>query len=91
MNNEGEKHQLMSPVNTSATVGLGYSPITWLFAISECHLGLHGEAQFGGVLGVTLAINQHQGVSLVVLYDVGDTAEILQKKQEQTRKRIKLE
>lgn len=42
------------------------------------HLWLHGVAQFGGVLGVTLAVNQPQRGPLVVLDDVGDAAEILQ-------------
>lgn len=53
------------------------SPITVLSAISEGHLGPRRVAQFGGVLGVTLAVYQHQRIPLVILDDVGDTAEIL--------------
>lgn len=40
-------------------------------------LGLDGETQLGGVLGVTLTINQHQRDPLVALDDVADAAEML--------------
>lgn len=50
-------------------------------AISGGHLGLHGVAQFGGVIAIGLAVNQHQGKPLVVFNDVGYTAEILDEKQ----------
>ncbi|KAA8584034.1 hypothetical protein FQN60_015242, partial [Etheostoma spectabile] len=39
----------------------------------------HWVAQSGGFLGVTLAVNQHQRKLLVVVDDVGEAAEILQK------------
>lgn len=58
------------------------SPVSWLFAISEGHLGLHGVAQLGGILGVILAVDQHQWMPLVVLDDVGDTAEMLKKNED---------
>lgn len=48
-----------------------------LFATSKGHLGPGRVAQFGGILGVTLAVDQHQRMLLVVLDDVGDAAEIL--------------
>lgn len=40
-------------------------------------LGLYSVAQLGGVLGVALAVNQHERVPLVVLDDAGDAAETL--------------
>lgn len=49
---------------------------------TSLHLGLDGAAQFGCVLGVTLAVDQHQRNPLVVLDDVGHAAEILRKKKE---------
>lgn len=45
------------------------------------HLGLDGAVQFGGVLGVTLAVDQHQRIPLVAVDDVGDAAEILEEKE----------
>lgn len=39
--------------------------------------GRDGLAQSDGVLAVTLAVDQHQRMPLVVLYDVGDAAEKL--------------
>lgn len=50
-------------------------------AISGGHLGLHGVAQLGAVIAIGLAVNQHQGQLLVVLNDVGYTAEILDQKK----------
>lgn len=47
---------------------------------AEGRLRLHGVAQLGGVLGVALTVNQHQGIPLVVVNDVGDAAEVLQLK-----------
>lgn len=44
-------------------------------------LGLHGVAQFGGVLGVVLAVDQHQRIPLVVLDDLRDAAEMLKNKE----------
>lgn len=44
-------------------------------------LRLHGEAQPGSILGVALAIDQHQRGPLMVLNDAGDAAEILEKKK----------
>uniref|UniRef100_A0A0E9WWQ2 Uncharacterized protein n=1 Tax=Anguilla anguilla TaxID=7936 RepID=A0A0E9WWQ2_ANGAN len=40
-------------------------------------LGLHGKQQPGGVFGVALTIDQHQGLPLIVLDHTGDTAEML--------------
>lgn len=80
---EGEKHHAMSSVNNSVTVKGELectSPVTRLFAISEGLLGRHWVAQSGGVLGVALAVNEHQRIPLVVLNDVGDAAEILKPK-----------
>lgn len=55
------------------------SLVPWLFALSGGVLRPHWVAQFGGFLGVTLAVNQHQRILLVVVDDVGEAAEILQK------------
>lgn len=52
-----------------------------LAAIIRGHLGLHGVAEFGGVIAIGLAVNQHQGQPLVVLNDVGYTGEILDQKK----------
>lgn len=49
--------------------------------VTSLPLGLDGAAQFGGVLGVTLAVDQHQRNPLVVLDDVGHAAEILEEKK----------
>ena len=52
------------------------SPVCSAMALNIC-LGLHHIIQFGGILAVTLAVNQHQGMPLMVLYHVRDTAETL--------------
>lgn len=76
-----EEKQVISSVHSSLRVNAAgwYAQvqIAWLFALSEGRLGLHGVAQFGGILGVTLAVNQHQWIPLVVLDDVGDAGEML--------------
>ena len=59
------------------------SLVPWLFALSGGVLGPHWVAQFGGFLGVTLAVNQHQRILLVAVDDVGEAAEILQKDSEE--------
>ena len=79
----------MSSVHSSPAVNAAswYAlvQITWLFVLSGGRLGLHGVAQFGGILGVTLAVDQHQRIPLVVLDDVGDAGEMLKKKKKQGR------
>lgn len=56
-------------------------------AISGGCLGLHGVAQLGGVTAVALAVNQHQRNPLVVLDDVTDAVEILEKKDNRDLKK----
>lgn len=56
---------------------------------SEGNLGLHGVAQFGGVLCVALAVDQHQRIPLVVLDDVRDAAEKLKKQNKDDKVRMK--
>lgn len=53
------------------------------------HLGLDGAVQFGGVLGVTLTVDQHQRIPLMALDDVGDAAEILEEEKETRKVRMK--
>lgn len=70
----------MCSVNSSLivnTAGWDAQVQSLVVATSEGHLGPHRVAQLGGVLAVTLAVNQHEWISLVVLNDVGDVAEIL--------------
>lgn len=75
---EGEKHQKISSVNSRLTQQDGtHKSNNSAAAVSEGRLGPHRVAQFGGILCVTQAVNQHKWISLVVLDDVGDTAEIL--------------
>lgn len=74
----------MSSVNslTVNTAGLRmHESNHWAVHHPQGSLGLHRIAQFGGILGVTLGVNQHQRVPLVVLDDVRDAAEILQKQK----------
>lgn len=44
-------------------------------------MGPHWVAQLGGVLGVALAVDQHQGSPLVVLDDLRNATEILKDKK----------
>lgn len=57
------------PVNTKSC---------WALSSALGASGLHGEAEPRGVLGVALAVDQHQRVPLVVLDDVRHAAEVLQ-------------
>ena len=46
-------------------------------ALWTLFLGLHSKQQPGGVFGVVLAVDQHQGLSLMVLDHRADAAETL--------------
>lgn len=77
--NDGEKHQTIHSVNIS--LDSERSELECACPVTTLHLGLDRAAQFGGVLGVILAVNQHQRNPLVVLDDVGHAAEILEDKK----------
>lgn len=73
----GGKHQ-----NSSVNMRLVGKYGGWEGTNQDGRLRLHGVAQFGGVLGVVLAVDQHQRIPLVVLNDLRDAAEILKNKWE---------
>lgn len=74
---------MISSVNISLDGKHGGWGCTRPIARLEGHLGPRGVAQFGGVLCVTLAVDQHQRIPHVVLDDVRDAAEILKNKTKQ--------
>lgn len=60
----------------AANGGWGYSLVIYAPSV-----GPHWVAQLGGVLGVALAVDHHQGSPLVVIDDLGNAAEMLKDKK----------